>query len=201
MLNPPNRLLLLPGHYVVVQDRACWLTFVLTPENMPGEHAVLSHVWDKHETDFQDIQASRVRCAESPVEPLAESPTTRALDDAAASANPPSTSPIMPHDIVSRRKEGHEYGQAGTCGIDKTGSAELTRVINSMYHPTAPSPTSASRACATSRQAQRTSSDSPNTLLVRGGTNLDGHCRRRVPIAKLGAVRDEREDNGRVQDI
>ncbi|TBU24419.1 hypothetical protein BD311DRAFT_671880, partial [Dichomitus squalens] len=71
--------------------------FVPTPENMSGGYAILPHVWDEHETAFQDIQAFRVRCAESP-------------------------------------KEGHEYGQAGTCCIDKTGSAELAEVINSMYH-------------------------------------------------------------------
>ena len=112
------------------------LKFFATPESVSGGYAVLSHVWDKQETTFQEIQALRVRSAQT----LTRRPSNS--DGASSLLNAHFNQPLTPRDLVSAKirkfcelaeKDGYEWGWVDTCCINKDSSAELTEAINSMY--------------------------------------------------------------------
>ncbi|PIL27090.1 hypothetical protein GSI_10230 [Ganoderma sinense ZZ0214-1] len=91
------------------------LKFFPTPESVPEGYAILSHVWDKKEQTFQEVQALRIRCAEDGTNPR-----------------------DFVHDKVREfcilaERGGHEWGWADMCCIDKTSSTELSEAIVSMY--------------------------------------------------------------------
>ncbi|PIL27106.1 hypothetical protein GSI_10246 [Ganoderma sinense ZZ0214-1] len=91
------------------------LVFFPTPESVPGGYAILSHVWDKKEQTFQDIQALRIKCAED-----GTNPRDLVCDK------------VREFCIIAERG-GHEWGWADMCCIDKTSSTELSEAIVSMY--------------------------------------------------------------------
>ncbi|PIL27100.1 hypothetical protein GSI_10240 [Ganoderma sinense ZZ0214-1] len=91
------------------------LEFFPTPESVPRGYAILSHVWDKTEQTFQDIQALRIKCAED-----GTNPRDLVCDKVRAFC-------------VLAERAGHEWGWADMCCIDKTSSTELSEAIVSMY--------------------------------------------------------------------
>ncbi|TBU54287.1 heterokaryon incompatibility protein-domain-containing protein [Dichomitus squalens] len=112
------------------------LKFFPTPESVPGGYAVLSHVWDKQETTFQEIQTFRARCAQAAIRRPSSSNDTSSVTGSL------SNSPASPRDLVSTKirkfcilaeKDGYEWGWVDTCCINKDSSAELTEAINSMF--------------------------------------------------------------------
>ena len=50
--------------WLLSTDRA-ELSFFVSPEAVEEGYAILSHVWDKEEKTFQDVQALRVECAKT----------------------------------------------------------------------------------------------------------------------------------------
>ncbi|EJF61649.1 hypothetical protein DICSQDRAFT_60183 [Dichomitus squalens LYAD-421 SS1] len=84
------------------------LAFFPTPESVPGGYTILSHVWGKDETTFQDIQNLRAKCAQL-------------------------SNDSIRNFCILAEKHGHKWAWVDTCCIDKTSSAELTEAINSMY--------------------------------------------------------------------
>ena len=91
------------------------LEFFPDPENVPGGYAILSHVWDKHEDSFQDIQALRARCAEDGTNPR----------DIASDK--------VRNFFVLAERDGYKWGWDDTCCIDKTSSSDLSEAITAMY--------------------------------------------------------------------
>ncbi|TFK89017.1 HET-domain-containing protein, partial [Polyporus arcularius HHB13444] len=99
---------------VLSTDRA-ELHFFASPEDIPGGHGALSHVWDKEEQSFQDVRRIQGRCANDGTNP---------------------------RDFVCEKirrccelaeRHGHKWVWIDTCCIDKTSSAELSEAINSMF--------------------------------------------------------------------
>ncbi|KAI0702605.1 heterokaryon incompatibility protein-domain-containing protein [Earliella scabrosa] len=100
----------------VVKTSTLRLHYFLSPENVPGGYAILSHVWDHDEQSFQQLQEINSR------------------------------ENVSDHDrrkLISRKirkfcevAEGEDYKWVwiDTCCIDKTSSAELSEAINSMFH-------------------------------------------------------------------
>ncbi|KAM5544048.1 hypothetical protein V8D89_002234 [Ganoderma adspersum] len=91
------------------------LEFFSDPENVPGGYAILSHVWDKHEDSFQDIQALRARCAEDGTNP-------RDL-----------ASEKVRNFCILAERDGYKWGWDDTCCVDKTSSSDLSEAITAMY--------------------------------------------------------------------
>ena len=91
------------------------LKFFPTPESVPGGYAILSHVWDKHEDSFQDIQALRARCAQD-----GTNPRDRASEK-------------IRNFCVLAQRDGYKWGWDDTCCIDKTSSSDLSEAITAMY--------------------------------------------------------------------
>ena len=91
------------------------LHYFVSPESVFGGYAILSHVWDKKEQSFQDLEALRLRCAETHTKPR---------DRASAK--------IRDCCILAER-HGYRWLWADTCCIDKSSSAELSEAINSMF--------------------------------------------------------------------
>ena len=103
--------------WLLSTDRA-ELHYYVSPEEVPDGYAILSHVWDKKEHTFQEINALRTRCEGTETSP-------RDLLD--------------PSDKIRRCCEvaaahGYRWVWIDTCCIDKTSSAELSEAINSMFH-------------------------------------------------------------------
>jgi len=72
-------------------------------------YAILSHVWWEGEVTYQDMQASR----------------SQAADKAGFSK--------ILHTCKKALEDSLEYAWVDTCCIDKSSSAELTEVTNSMF--------------------------------------------------------------------
>ncbi|KAI0702589.1 heterokaryon incompatibility protein-domain-containing protein [Earliella scabrosa] len=91
------------------------LNYFTSPEAVEEGYAILSHVWDKHEQSFQDLQEVLAWCE-------------RSGDDA--------------RDFVTKKTRrfcelaelhGYKWAWMDTCCIDKTSSAELEEAINAMF--------------------------------------------------------------------
>ncbi|KAI0708165.1 heterokaryon incompatibility protein-domain-containing protein [Cerioporus squamosus] len=105
--------------WVLSTDRA-ELHFFPSPEDVPEDYAVLSHVWNKPgdgapEQSFQDIRKIEESCVKDGTNP---------------------------RDFVSEKirrccelaeMHGYKWVWIDTCCIDKTSSAELSEAINSMF--------------------------------------------------------------------
>ncbi|PIL27103.1 hypothetical protein GSI_10243 [Ganoderma sinense ZZ0214-1] len=91
------------------------LKFFPTPESVPGGYAILSHVWDKTEQTFQEVEALRIQCAKD-----GTNPRDLVCDK-------------VREFCVLAERGGHEWGWADMCCIDKTSSTELSEAIVSMY--------------------------------------------------------------------
>ncbi|PIL27085.1 hypothetical protein GSI_10224 [Ganoderma sinense ZZ0214-1] len=91
------------------------LKFFPTPESVPGGYAILSHVWDKTEQTFQEVQALRVQCAID-----GTNPRDFVCDK-------------VREFCILAESDGYEWGWADMCCIDKMSSAELSEAIVSMY--------------------------------------------------------------------
>ena len=95
-------------------DRA-ELHYFPSPEDVPDGYAILSHVWDKKEETFQDLDALRVKCAMSGDNPRGF------------------VSNKIRRSCTLAEKHGYKWIWIDTCCIDKSSSAELSEAINSMY--------------------------------------------------------------------
>ncbi len=100
--------------WLLSTDRA-ELRFFATPNDVPMGYAILSHVWDKEEQTFQDIQNLRSQCTASGAKP-------RDL-----------ASPKIKNFCVLAESHGCRWAGIDTCCIDKTSSSELSEAINSMF--------------------------------------------------------------------
>ncbi|KAI0779550.1 heterokaryon incompatibility protein-domain-containing protein [Fomes fomentarius] len=91
------------------------LELFVSPEDVPGGYAILSHCWGTQEQSYQDFQGIHACCTTS-----GEDPRTYICEK------------IKRFCDLAR---GHGYALAwvDTCCIDKTSSAELSEAINSMY--------------------------------------------------------------------
>ncbi|TBU54288.1 hypothetical protein BD310DRAFT_82695 [Dichomitus squalens] len=77
------------------------LAFFPTPESVPGGYTILSHVWGKDETTFQDIQNLRAKCAQLSNDSVAMLPSHPSPDNAVSSIN--SESPTKQSTIQASR--------------------------------------------------------------------------------------------------
>ncbi|KAH9909433.1 HET-domain-containing protein [Epithele typhae] len=82
------------------------------PNDVEGGYAILSHVWQRQEMSFQQLQAL-------------QSTTTGVPRDYA--------SPKIRECCVLAESHGYEWLWIDTCCIDRTSSAELSEAINSMF--------------------------------------------------------------------
>lgn len=99
----------------LINTKTLKLEFFVSPEDVPGGYAILSHCWGSQEQSYQDIEGIHARCTTS-----GEDPRTYICEK------------IKRFCDLAR---GHGYALAwvDTCCIDKTSSAELSEAINSMY--------------------------------------------------------------------
>ena len=100
--------------WLLSTDRA-ELHFFPDPEDVEDGYAALSHVWDKTEQSFQDVQRVQERCVKDGTNPrdfMCEK--IRRCCELAES-------------------HGYKWAWIDTCCIDKTSSAELSEAINSMF--------------------------------------------------------------------
>ena len=100
--------------WVLSTDRA-ELHYFSSPAAISDGYAAFSHVWDKTEESFQDMRRIQKECK---------------------------TNNTNPRDQVCEKirrfcelaqKHGYKWVWIDTCCIDKTSSAALCEVINSMY--------------------------------------------------------------------
>ena len=91
------------------------LHYFAGPEAVKEGYAILSHVWDREEQSFQDLQALREQARERNVSPrdLAGEKIKSCCELA--------------------QKHAYRWVWIDTCCIDKTSSAELSEAINSMF--------------------------------------------------------------------
>ena len=85
------------------------------PAAVEEVYAILSHVWDKDEQSFQDVQRIHARCAET-----GERPQSLFSEKILRSCQ-------------LAESHGYQWLWIDTCCIDKTSSAELSEAINSMF--------------------------------------------------------------------
>ncbi|KAI0744230.1 heterokaryon incompatibility protein-domain-containing protein [Daedaleopsis nitida] len=102
----------------LLDTRTLRLHYFVSPQAVKEGYAILSHVWDKHEQSFQDVQNIH-QCAEP------------SSDDSLYAHN--SVSPKIRGFCKIARSQGYRWGWVDTCCIDKTSSAELSEAINSMF--------------------------------------------------------------------
>ena len=104
--------------WLLSTDRA-ELRFFVGPEDTDlqwdGGYAILSHVWDKEETSFQDLQTLIRRCGKTGENPRDHVPEK-----------------IRKSCILAERYR-LKWIWIDTCCIDKTSSAELSEAINAMF--------------------------------------------------------------------
>ncbi|KAI1791143.1 HET-domain-containing protein [Ganoderma leucocontextum] len=123
--------------WLLSTDRA-ELHYFASPEEVPGGYAILSHVWDKEEQTFQDLQRLREECASARNNTIAPSVSffRRKRTPVLSARNP------NPRDFASAKirescilaeRHGYKWIWNDTCCIDKTSSSELSEAINSMY--------------------------------------------------------------------
>ena len=91
------------------------LHYFTSPEVIPDDYAILSHVWDRKEQSFQDLQELQRRCSANGEKPrdLADDKIRMCCELA--------------------ESHGYKWVWIDTCCIDKTSSAELSEAINSMF--------------------------------------------------------------------
>lgn len=85
------------------------------PEDVPGGYAILSHVWQGEEQSFKELQTLRSNCS-SP-------------EDIPRSMAHPKVHSCC----ILAERHGYHWIWNDTCCIDKSSSAELSEVINSMF--------------------------------------------------------------------
>ena len=100
--------------WVLSTDRA-ELYFFVSPEDVPGGYAILSHVWDQGEQTFQDLWSIRTECVRAGRNPR---------DHVCAK---------LAECCILAERHGYRWVWIDTCCIDKTSSSELSEAINSMY--------------------------------------------------------------------
>ncbi|KAI0702702.1 hypothetical protein C8Q76DRAFT_802296 [Earliella scabrosa] len=100
--------------WLLSTDRAELKSFV-SPEDVPGGYAILSHVWGENEQSFQDTQALYAVCAV-----IDENPRDRSSEKIKMSCE-------------LAQRYGYAWLWNDTCCIDKTSSADLSEAINSMF--------------------------------------------------------------------
>ncbi|RPD57856.1 HET-domain-containing protein [Lentinus tigrinus ALCF2SS1-7] len=98
--------------WLLSTDRA-ELHYISSPEDV--DYAILSHVWDKEEQTFQDVQNIARRCTKKGKNPrdLMSSKIRRCCELA--------------------ERHGYKWVWIDICCIDKTSSTELSEAINSMF--------------------------------------------------------------------
>ncbi|KAI0692862.1 heterokaryon incompatibility protein-domain-containing protein [Cerioporus squamosus] len=91
------------------------LHFFPSPQDVEGGYAILSHVWDKNEQTYQDLQMLQRRCRRTRKNPrdFAREKIRRCCELA--------------------ERHGYHWVWIDTCCIDKTSSADLSEAINSMF--------------------------------------------------------------------
>ncbi|PIL33591.1 hypothetical protein GSI_04214 [Ganoderma sinense ZZ0214-1] len=123
--------------WLLSTDRA-ELHYFASPEDVPGGYAILSHVWDKEEQTFQDLQRLREECASARTNIITPSVSffKRKRSPVTSVRNP------NPRDFASAKirescmlaeRHGYKWIWNDTCCIDKRSSSELSEAINSMY--------------------------------------------------------------------
>ena len=100
--------------WLLSTDRAELHAFA-SPELVKEGYAILSHVWDVREQTFQDLQKLQERCSES-----GENPRDLVCDKIRKCCK-------------LADSHGYQWVWIDTCCIDKTSSAELSEVVNSMF--------------------------------------------------------------------
>ncbi len=123
--------------WLLSTDRA-ELHYFASPEDVPGGYAVLSHVWDKEEQTFQDLQRLREQCASARANTITPSVSffkrKRTLSTLARNPNPRDfASAKIRESCILAERHGYKWIWNDTCCIDKTSSSELSEAINSMY--------------------------------------------------------------------
>ncbi len=99
------------------------------PEDVPGGYAILSHVWDKDEQSFRDIQELRILCSNS-----ASDLASRNALGPVMSTNPRDhTSAKIRDSCIIAEEEGYEWIWNDTCCIDKASSFQAAEAINGMF--------------------------------------------------------------------
>ena len=93
-----------------------------SPSDVKGGYAILSHVWQKHEMSFQELQALRSSYAQAPSASMVapDLPRSRAA-------------PKIRECCILAESHGYQWLWIDTCCIDRTSSAELSEAVNSMF--------------------------------------------------------------------
>ena len=100
--------------WLLSTDRAELHHFV-SPDQVLGGYAILSHVWDHQEQTFQEVQALSAQCTILGGNPRdLVSPKVRAC-------------------CILAENHGHKWIWADMCCINRESSAEISEAINSMY--------------------------------------------------------------------
>ena len=123
--------------WLLSTDRA-ELHYFASPEEVPGGYAILSHVWDKEEQTFQDLQRLRDECASARGNAITPSVSflrrKRTPVTSARNPNPRDfASAKIRESCILAERHGYKWIWNDTCCIDKTSSSELSEAINSMY--------------------------------------------------------------------
>lgn len=93
------------------------LQFFISPEDVPGGYAILSHVWDDKEQSFEDVRKIIRKCN---ARLWKVNPRER-------------VDPKIRNACMLAEKHGFRWIWIDTCCIDKSSSAELSEAINSMF--------------------------------------------------------------------
>ncbi|RPD54186.1 HET-domain-containing protein [Lentinus tigrinus ALCF2SS1-7] len=104
--------------WLLSTDRA-ELHFFADPEDVEDGYATLSHVWDKEEQSFQDVQKIRKKCARN-LTAKGRNPRNFVCEK-------------IRRCCELAESHGYKWVWIDTCCIDKTSSAELSEAINSMF--------------------------------------------------------------------
>ncbi|KAM5537349.1 hypothetical protein V8D89_009079 [Ganoderma adspersum] len=92
------------------------LHYFVSPEDVPGGYAILSHVWGDKEQSFQELKDLIEECASRGTNPRDR------------------TSEKIKRSCELAERHGIKWIWNDTCCIDKSSSAELSEAINSMFH-------------------------------------------------------------------
>ena len=102
--------------WLLSTDRA-ELKFFSDPGDIEEGYAILSHVWDKEEKSFQEVQEFRAECEKTGAVPRECADIGYKIRESCRLAE----------------NHGWKWIWIDTCCIDKTSSAELSEAINSMF--------------------------------------------------------------------
>lgn len=91
------------------------LQFFISPEDVPGGYAILSHVWDENEQSYENVRKIIRECNAWGLNPREY------------------VAPKIRNVCILAETHGFRWIWIDTCCIDKSSSAELSEAINSMF--------------------------------------------------------------------